>query len=894
MKYIGYARKSTDEKDKQVLSIDNQISELKEFALREDLEIVDFLTEAQSAKVTGRPIFNSLVKRIEKGEAQGIVSWNPDRIARNSVDGGKIIYLLDTGELQSLKFPTHWFENTPQGRFMLSIAFGQAKYYVDNLSQNVTRGLKYKIKTGVWPARAPMGYRNDRNIKSIVVYEPEARPLRKAFELYSTGKYALDGIGRFLFEQGMKNKYSGGQLNDSNLRRVLMRPFYTGYMVFRGEMFKGTHTPLISKELFDKCQVVRKQRGYYHQNQSKRYNFAFTGLIKCKYCNCSITAEHRPFYFPRTHHKADYLYYHCTKKKKSTVCCQKGYTREEIIEVQFREMIKSLSVSQGWVDQMNKFLVQDIETQKSEDKNSSSSLETEISQTEQKLDTLLEAYLDTVIDSESYIKKKNELMERKANLLSKQKELASDNPNWIEAVKNYITCAQKCAKIARAENNCHDLADMAKKVGSKYFLKDKKIEFCLYFPYNLLAANGGAASFPAQSMPTLAFGQSKYYIDNLSENVRRGQRQKLRNGVWPAKAPYGYINNFRTRGIDIDLEKSKAIKKAYQMFAEGNKTFIEIARFLYKFDLTRKNGKVLHISEVHQILTNKFYIGIMKYKDEYYEGSHKCFISKELFKKVQEERGRRIRASYKSHTFPFVGLMKCQECGASITAEQHTKFYKTKNRHATYVYYRCTKKIRPCTQQAVTAPEIETQVRKSISDVALPISWANKWTQWIKEDEIVEKQNTDVNLSNLKMEVDSLDKKLNILLDSYLDQVIDPQIYKTKKNEIFEKKLKLQEEITKIESGGNLWLEPFKDFIGKAKTGAKIAYGKNNCEEVALFAKNIGSNFFLHNRKLTANYKSEFDLLRAPAIARNVSVPDSLCVGVTRFELMTSASQKQR
>ena len=99
---------------------------------------------------------------------------------------------------------------------------------------------------------------------------------------------------------------------------------------------------------------------------------------------------------------------------------------------------------------MNNFLVQDIETQKDEDKISSSSLETEISQTEQKLDTLLEAYLDTVIDSESYIKKrKNELMERKANLVSKQRELTSDNPNWIEGVQNYITCAQKCAKIAR-------------------------------------------------------------------------------------------------------------------------------------------------------------------------------------------------------------------------------------------------------------------------------------------------------------------------------------------------------------------------------------------------------------------------------------------------------------
>ena len=492
MKYIGYCRKSTDEKDKQVLSIDQQLSELKEFAEKENLEIVDFLTEAQTAKILGRPVFNSLVKRLEKGEAQGIVSWNPDRLARNSVDGGKIIYLLDTGELQSLKFPTHWFENTPQGRFMLSIAFGQAKYYVDNLSQNVHRGLKYKIKQGVWPARAPMGYRNDRNTKSIVVYEPEARPLKKAFELYATGKYALHDIGAFLFEHGMKNKYSGGQLNDSNLRRVFMRPFYTGFMVFKGEMYEGTHEAIIDKALFDKVQIVRKQRGYFHQNKSKRYDFAFTGLMKCRYCNCSITAEHRPFFFPRTNHKADYIYYHCTKKKG--FCIQKGYTREEKLETQFRNIIQSLSVSQFWVDQMNNFLMQDIEAQKIEDKNQSLRLTTDITQTEQKLDKLLEAYLDTVIDSDSYIKKKNELMERKSFLNGKTKELTSENPVWIEGVKEFIDCAQKCAKIARAENNCPDLSIMAKKVGSNFFLMNRRLSANLNYAFAALSAEAGAAS----------------------------------------------------------------------------------------------------------------------------------------------------------------------------------------------------------------------------------------------------------------------------------------------------------------------------------------------------------------------------------------------------------------
>ena len=122
IKYIAYCRKSTDEKDKQVLSIEAQIAELKEFAKRENLTITEFITEAKTAKVPGREQFALVLKKIEKGEAQGIVSWHPDRLARNSIDGGKVIYLLDTGKLLDLKFPSFWFENTPQGKFMLSIA----------------------------------------------------------------------------------------------------------------------------------------------------------------------------------------------------------------------------------------------------------------------------------------------------------------------------------------------------------------------------------------------------------------------------------------------------------------------------------------------------------------------------------------------------------------------------------------------------------------------------------------------------------------------------------------------------------------------------------------------------------------------------------------------------
>ena len=125
IRYVAYCRKSTDEKDRQVLSLDAQISELKEFALREKLQIIDFVVESKTAKEPGREKFADVLKRIERGEAGGILSWHPDRLARNSIDGGRIIYLLDIGKLSDLKFPTFWFDNTPQGKFMLNIPFYQ-------------------------------------------------------------------------------------------------------------------------------------------------------------------------------------------------------------------------------------------------------------------------------------------------------------------------------------------------------------------------------------------------------------------------------------------------------------------------------------------------------------------------------------------------------------------------------------------------------------------------------------------------------------------------------------------------------------------------------------------------------------------------------------------------
>ena len=187
-KYFLYARKSTEDDDHQIMSIESQLFELREYARRENLEILQEFTESKSAKKPGREKFNEMITRIETSKVPlGILGWDPDRLARNSVDGGKIIYLVDTENIASLRFPTFWFEPTPQGKFMLQVAFGQSKYYSDNLVDNINRGIRQKVRRGEWLVRAPFGYINNPKTRNIEPHPTKSRIVVKAFAEYVKG-----------------------------------------------------------------------------------------------------------------------------------------------------------------------------------------------------------------------------------------------------------------------------------------------------------------------------------------------------------------------------------------------------------------------------------------------------------------------------------------------------------------------------------------------------------------------------------------------------------------------------------------------------------------------------------------------------------------------------------
>ena len=488
MKYIGYCRKSTDEKEKQVLSIDQQIYELKEFASREKIEIVDFLIEKQSAKIPGRKIFDSLIEKIEQGLIEGIVAWNPDRLARNSIDGGKIIYLIDEGKLLDLKFPTHWFDNTPQGKFMLSISFGQSKYYVDNLSQNVVRGLHYKLRQGIWPTMAPFGYKNDRNTRGIVLESKISKIIKISFDKFSKGEItSIKEVQNLLTKNKIIGKF-GRPITLTKVKKMLSNPFYFGLMNYGKDSVMGNHPCLVSKRNFDLVQEKLAKR----DDKRPHVNvFPFTGFIKCAECGCGITAEKHFKNYPKTRGEVEYTYYRCTKKKKA---CSQLYLSSTNLETQLRDIVGSLSLKQLWASRLLEMLKKDEEKEVKFAKRELTKLSFSLDEIEKKLDKLLEGYLEEIVDSQNYLMKKKELLETRVLIQEKIDEVRKKGTLWVEPMRAFLNEAVETAKIAHENNNCHLLSQMAKKVGSNYLLEDKRVSFLPNSPHNLLASPAFDAS----------------------------------------------------------------------------------------------------------------------------------------------------------------------------------------------------------------------------------------------------------------------------------------------------------------------------------------------------------------------------------------------------------------
>ncbi|MBI4993530.1 recombinase family protein [Candidatus Wolfebacteria bacterium] len=419
-----------------------------------------------------------MMSEIEKGHASGILAWNPDRLARNSIDGGRVIYLVNTGKIQSLKFPTFWFEATPQGKFMLSVAFGQAKYYTDNLRENILRGIRQKIRRGELSAKAPLGYFNEPRLRTI---EPDKKTFNKVKEVlraFATGEYTLTKIQSKMFSLGLVGK-DGKLPHLSTIQKTLTNPFYYGHFRYRGEVHQGSHKPMISKKLFDRIQEALILNGKPRKKRGPK-NFQFLNFAVCDECGYSITAER---HIKKSGLK--FVYYRCTHKSKTQNCMQTRFLREEVLTEQVKESCQKVSLPDDWRE---KYLER-VNLWEKENSQSSNlfaqNLKTELSAIKTKVDRLMDGYLEGGFELVEFQQKKNKLMAEKKDIEEKLSDFERKGNHWLELVRNWIIEANQ-AKNFVLDNNFSKMKNLIKKIGSNRRILNQRLFVDFKKPWNYL------------------------------------------------------------------------------------------------------------------------------------------------------------------------------------------------------------------------------------------------------------------------------------------------------------------------------------------------------------------------------------------------------------------------
>lgn len=465
-RYFIYCRKSSEAEDKQILSIESQERELTDYAKREGLTIAGVLTEEKTAHKRGRVVFGKLMTILERHKAEGLLVWQPNRLARNAYDGGWLITAMDEGWLKEIRTPFKTYQNTPEDKFFLQLEFGMAKKDSDDKSVNVKRGLSAKIRMGWRPGISPLGYLNDkskeRGDRDIIV-DPERFPLvRQIFDLFLTGKYSVSQIcdianNDWGLRTRQTKKMGGKPLSISHIYHILIEPFYYGYFYWGGELVKGSHQSMITLSEYDQVQKLLGRKG---RPRQKQHVFAFSGMIRCGECGAMVTAEekrqvicssckHKFSYLnrddcPRCESKIDemkkpvflhYVYYRCTKKRNRS--CSQGYIKVEELEKQIDQALAKFQISVKFKDWVLKLLRDHYRKGSTVQESIAESLSKSYNDVQARLTNLLNLKLSplntsgNLLSDEEYVQQKELLIKEKHRIEEKLRDQGQSFEGWM-------------------------------------------------------------------------------------------------------------------------------------------------------------------------------------------------------------------------------------------------------------------------------------------------------------------------------------------------------------------------------------------------------------------------------------------------------------------------------
>ncbi|NCB21085.1 MAG: recombinase family protein [Clostridia bacterium] len=415
MKYILYARKSSEDKSKQILSLESQMAEMKKLASNLGLDIALTYTESKSAKLpNNRPLFSEMIKLLENSsEDYGIICWKIDRLSRNPIDSGKIQWLLQQGHIKVIQTSDRQYLPS-DNVLLLNIEGSMATQYILDLSKNVKRGIQTKIEKGLWPNFAPIGYLNDGK-GGILVDRVRARYIKKIFKLYSSGNYTMKELADLMYKEGFRSR-SNIKYHKSKIYKLINDPFYCGTMLFHGKEYPGKHETIISRKLFNECQKAMDLKQH---PKKKRIYFPFRGLMTCAKCGCLLTASRK---------KKKYVYYYCTNARGN--CSEHNhYLREDEAIKALSEVFDRLVISEEMVEIMYQnsleFFINN-NPERREYLEAKQGLENELRRYENRKDELFNLLLDKTITKEDYELREKTIISEINNFTSALKKLENE------------------------------------------------------------------------------------------------------------------------------------------------------------------------------------------------------------------------------------------------------------------------------------------------------------------------------------------------------------------------------------------------------------------------------------------------------------------------------------
>lgn len=446
LRYAVYIRKSTEEAERQVLSLDSQRDKIVErFG---DLNIVTWIEpESKSAfEPDKRPLFKELLAMVDAGKIDSIIAWHPDRLSRNEVDASAITWRIRQGKIKDLKFASGFsFDNTPESMMMLQMTMSQSQYFSAKLSKDVKRGNATKRQQGGLTGIAPAGYLNERikvsgggRGQATVVKDPERFDLiRKAFDLFLTGEYSVQALRKIMNKewgyQTPNTKRKGDRtISRSSLYNILRNVRYAGLVPdpFNPEKFYDANFPaMITQDEYDRVQTLLGDKGKPRLASTKQ--FALRGFIRCAACGLTITAEHK-IKIQKNGNRHEYTYYHCTGKNKE--CTQKSM-REEKLWAMLLDLMNSYELHPKMYEWTMEALREFAGKEVAERNSVQDAQNKAITNTQAQLDKLLDLVTRGVIDDDAYKNKSVILKADLARLQEEQADISHRVKNWYEIVE---------------------------------------------------------------------------------------------------------------------------------------------------------------------------------------------------------------------------------------------------------------------------------------------------------------------------------------------------------------------------------------------------------------------------------------------------------------------------